>query len=99
MVKEIRWSSRAIEDFESVLNYLKNNWSEKEVITFIQKAEKLTTLIVHNPFIFRKTSAKNYREALITKHNLLIYKVTKKQILVLTVWDTRMHPNKKKFKK
>jgi plasmid stabilization system protein ParE len=99
MGKEIRWTDRAIKDFESVLNYLNSNWSDKEVINFISKAEKLTTIIVENPFLFRKTGTKNFRESLITKHNLLVYKVTKKQVFVVTVWDTRMHPVKKKFKK
>ncbi len=56
-------------------------------------------MIDENPFLFRKMGTKNFREALITKHNLLVYKVTKKQVFVVTVWDTRMHPVKKKFKK
>ena len=97
MAKEIRWTERALTDFENVLNYLNKNWSAKELNSFIIKTEQLTGLISQNPFLFRKTGSKNLREALITKHNLLVYQVKKEKIFILTVWDTRMHPVKKKI--
>ena len=39
----------------------------------------------------------NVHEALITSHNLLIYKVYPTRIDLLTFWDTRQHPQKKKY--
>lgn len=48
--------------------------------------------------MFRATNKKNVHEALVTPHNLLIYKVYAHQIEIITFWDTRRNPRKKKFK-
>ncbi len=46
--------------------------------------------------MFRKTNKKNVREALVTEHNLLVYKIYPDHISLITFWDTRQNPKKKK---
>jgi len=47
--------------------------------------------------MFRETNIANVHEALVTPHNLLIYKIYPKRIDLITFWDTRQNPKKKKY--
>ncbi|HKB45731.1 MAG TPA: hypothetical protein VKC90_15140 [Chitinophagaceae bacterium] len=40
---------------------------------------------------------KDVRAILITRHNLLYYKVKGKKVMILNMYDTRMNPKKKKY--
>lgn len=97
MAKEIRWTPEAIETFERVIEYLKDEWSEKEIENFVTATDKVIEYISDHPGMFRKTEHKNMREALVTPHNLLIYKILSSRIDLIAFWDTRQHPSKKKW--
>ncbi len=96
MAKEIRWTPEALARFEIVIDYLEANWTEREVINFVSSTDKVIQLISENPKIFRKLKLNIY-EAIVTPHNILIYKVFPKRIEILTFWDTRQNPRKKKL--
>jgi plasmid stabilization system protein ParE len=98
MALRILWSPRALENFHNVISYLEENWTEQVVRTFVIRTEKILQIILDHPEIFRTISDKSQiREAVVTKHNLLIYKTTKTHLLVLAVFDTRQHPKKKRI--
>lgn len=97
MAKEIEWTPESILAFESTIEYLSIHWTEKEVEHFVVSTEIVINFISENPKMFRKTGRKNIHEALITPHNLMIYKVYSDRIVVLRFWDTRKNPRKKKF--
>jgi plasmid stabilization system protein ParE len=97
MAKEIRWAPEAIQRFDKVIEYLNQEWSSKEVVAFVNAADKIVRFISENPKMFRKTSKRNVHEALVTSHNLLIYKVYQSHSTIITFWDTRQHPNRKKL--
>lgn len=97
MGKEIIWTPRAEKTFLSVLEYLKTKWTEKEVLFFIERTNTIINYISSDSRIFRKSVKMGFHEALITKHNLLIYKIYPKSIYLITFWDTRQNP-KRKFK-
>ena len=94
MAKEIRWSKDAVKGFYNVLGYLKENWTEKGVENFILQTEAAIDLIAIYPNMFRRYNKHDVRAALITKHNLLLYKVYNTHIDVLYFWDTRQNPRK-----
>jgi len=96
MVKEIRWTQESVDTFDKTIEYLEREWTEKEVYNFIQATARVIQFISEYPAMFRKTSKRNVHEALITPHNLLIYKVYSSDITLITFWDTRQHPRKKK---
>ncbi len=99
MVKEIRWTKEALDTFENVISYLDKNWTEKEILNFIISSNKVIDFIAEYPNMFRKTTKQNVREALITPHNLLIYKIYPHHIDLLVFWDTRKNPKKKLSRK
>ncbi len=96
MAKEIRWTSEAENTFETIVNYLEKNWSKKEVSNFVQATFRTIDFISKQPLIFRKVNIKDVHEALITPHNLLIYKISSSHIDLIMFWDTRKNPKKKK---
>jgi plasmid stabilization system protein ParE len=97
MAKEIIWSPRSKQTFAKVIEYLEQEWTEKEVIRFVAKVEKALSLITTGNIKFRSSGKENVHEVLITKHNLLIYRIKSSHIELLRFYDTRQHPRKKKF--
>ncbi|MCC6370336.1 MAG: type II toxin-antitoxin system RelE/ParE family toxin [Bacteroidia bacterium] len=98
MAKEIRWTGEALSTFERVMNYLEENWTPKEIEYFVNSTDRVIRYIAQNPNMFRPSGVKGIREALITPHNLLLYKTKTNSVDILLFWDTRQHP-KKKFRK
>lgn len=66
MVKEVRWTEEAVKSFESVIEYLKHRWTEKEIEAFVISTNRIVLFISQNPKMFRITSKRNVREALVT---------------------------------
>lgn len=97
MAKEIRWTPTAIKTFKQVIDYLDENWSEREIKNFILATEKILEFISENPRMFRSTMNANVREALVTPHNLLICKICRNRMELITFWYTRQNPVKKKY--
>ena len=96
MALDIIWSPRALDNFHGVISYLGENWNDLVVKDFVTRTEKVIALISEHPQMFKQVSIKNVsREAVITKHNLLIYKIHLSQIVLIAIFDTRQHPRKK----
>jgi plasmid stabilization system protein ParE len=99
MALSVIWSPRALENLHQVIEYLEMNWTDKVVKNFVLRMDTLVKLIGERPTLFKQISSKNpVREALITEHNLLLYRVYKNHIVLLAVFDTRQHPRKKKVR-
>ncbi len=95
MAKEVVWSRQADKKFDHILDYLRRNWSEKEVVSFVQRTYHILELLRHGNIAFRSSAKRQLREVLITKHNLLIYRESKDRIELITFYDTRQQPKKK----
>ncbi len=95
MVKPVFWTHEAEKTFNTIIVYLQEKWSEKEVSNFLYLTENVIELISRYPAIFRKTNETGMREALITKHQLIIYQEYEERIDLLVFWDTRKDPNEK----
>ncbi len=96
----IIWSPTARKRFFSILNYLEQNWSKNEVLSFIDKVNNILGLIKENPKMFEESSTvKNIRKGTITPQNKLIYRIKprKKEIELVTFWDNRMDDKKLKY--
>jgi plasmid stabilization system protein ParE len=94
-----RWSKEAEDTFDEIIEYLENNWTEKEIQDFVQKAQKVIGQIEENPYQFKASRFQKIRKALITKHNSLFYFVNEaeKVIELYAFWDNRQNPKKLKY--
>jgi plasmid stabilization system protein ParE len=99
MAKEIKWTPEAEETYDKVIEYLERVWTPKEISHFIVHTEKVLHFISENPLLFRKSNKRNIHEALITPHNLLLFRVKPHQIELITFFDTRQDPKKKRKRK
>ena len=97
MVKEVVWTDEAVSAFRIIIQYLESEWSKAEVIAFITATDRIIDYISERPRMFRKTGIRNVHEAMITPHNLLIYRIKGSSIQLITFWDTRRNPKRKKF--
>lgn len=97
MAYKIIWSPKAIDTFEKAIDYLQNYWTDKQIKYFVERTEKTVYLLSTNPYIFRGSEKENLHEAIITKHNLLLYQIALKEktIELLAFFDTRQNPKKK----
>ena len=93
MVYEIIYTPQFENDFESLLEYLDFNWSEKVARQFAEQLDDLTLTLSKMPFIGKK-SLKNslIRGITVTDKNILYYTVTDNQIVLLSLVDTRQNP-------
>jgi len=95
MAHEVIWLPKAENRYDEIIAYLAENWTEKEIIRFVARTEDVIKNISDNPHLYRKSSKKNIHEAIITKHNVLLYKFSSKKIELITFFDTRQSPQKK----
>lgn len=98
MALEVVWSKKALDNFHNVISYLEKNWNDQVIKDFVTRTEKVIWLIAQHPQMFREISnLTSIREAVITKHNLLLYRFSSNRVELLAVFDTRQHPRKKKI--
>ena len=94
MVKKIAWSLLAIDAYKQILEFLLLNWSLREAENFQKITEEKLNLLSRFPQMGTKSVKNNkYRQLLLTKHNKLIYRVTKDTIFIVEIVDTRQKEN------
>ena len=98
MQRSVIWSELAKRNFENVIDYLIAEWNEKVINDFVGKTEDCIRVLISYPFIGQVSGKrKGVRKVLITKHNLLIYKISRGNIYILDIFDTRQNPKKNKY--
>lgn len=98
MAKEIIWAPKALEDYRKVFDYLTYKYDTTVANDFTDKIVLLLGKLASGNLIFKQSETiKGVNEVLITKQNLLLYRVKNNEIELLTIFDTRQHPNKKKL--
>ena len=95
MAYKIIWLPKAEQRFSAIIIWLQENWTDKEITNFIQRTKEVLELISNNPDLYRKSGKENIHEAIITKHNLLLYRKKRNKIELMTFFDTRQNPSKK----
>jgi plasmid stabilization system protein ParE len=100
IVGEILWTDSAKISFSKIIEYLKTEWTEKEVGKFVnQTADLLSNLKSHPEMCRPSTKRKNVRIGIINKHTHIVYhyQPRKKQIVVLLFWHPKRNPAKLKY--
>lgn len=61
----IHWTDNALDELEKTIEYLTDNFTDREIKKLALKIEDITKLITHHPNIFPKSAYKNiYAEKL-----------------------------------
>jgi plasmid stabilization system protein ParE len=96
VVEKVKWTDEAKSQFAFVVDYLVENWTVVEVRHFVKATDQTIEYIKTYPKMFRRIGRRNLFEAMITPHNLMIYKIVKSEIHIITFWDMRRNPKRKK---
>ena len=93
MVYEIIYTPQFENDFESLLEYLDFNWSEKVARQFAEQLDDLIITLSKMPFIGKKSLNNSLiRGITVTNKNILYYTVMDNSIILLALVDTRKNP-------
>ncbi len=92
MGKQVIWSPQADYSFDEIIEYLNAEWSFKEVEQFVRNVLDITKHISTFPQMFPEFNERKIRKALINQNISLLYKVSNKQIELLTFWNNKQDP-------
>lgn len=99
MAYKVRWTTEAEATFDAIIEYLENRWANREVINFVAEANHLIDQIATHPEMCKPSTKKDIRVGLIAPQTNLFYHIieSEKMILLLSFWDNRQYPAKRKF--
>jgi addiction module RelE/StbE family toxin len=93
MLRKVIWTLRAHNDRKEIFEYWNNrNKSNSYSLKLNEMLKIILSLICQHPLIGKKTNKENIR-AKILKDYLIIYEITDKYIIVLTIWNCRQNPD------
>lgn len=92
---KLHWSERALADLKNIIDYLTQNWTERDIRNFAKRLDKRLEVIVINPKLFPKTSRrKGVRKSVLSKHTIIYYQTAGTIVNILTLFDPRQDPKK-----
>ena len=100
MAIKINWSLEASETFSQNLNYLSQEWSDKEAEKFIQQTEDVVKRLQLFPESYPPGNKNNkYRKARLNKHTVLFYRYYKSKgvVTLISFWNIKQSPAKLKY--
>lgn len=81
------WTRETEESFNKILDYLLEVWTPKEALVFVDIVDDTVHKIMLNPKIFKVSQYDNHsREAFITKHTTMFYRILEKVIEIEYFW-------------
>ena len=96
-ISKVIWSQRAKTDLNSILDYLEENWTEKEIGKFFRKLDKQISIIQNQPKAFPATQKNNVRRSVLTRQTTIYYDILKDSVRIVALFDTRQRPKKLKL--
>ena len=93
---KIYWTPAAKLSYQEVLEYLLQNWTQKETDKLIMRTEKVLSLLIKNPTLYPIIESR-IRKCVLSKHNSLFYKIEGDHIFIIACWDNRKDPEKLKI--
>lgn len=97
MALKVQWTSRAIESFDDIVEYIEENWSANSAKTFVQKTDNLLHEIAENPYMCQQMEGKDIKKGSITPQTSVYYQVMNDAVRLITFWDNRRNPKKLKL--
>ena len=95
MARKVIWTPQAEADLLSICEYLDREWGDRVRTAFLDEVDEVIGLILSFPNMYRNSGFRDVREAVITRHNILFYRIAKDAIYLLSIWDTRQDPERR----
>lgn len=91
------WSPQAKIDYWKNIEYLEINWTENEVINFINTVDKNLELLLSGIPIYKKTDYRNIFSVPILRQITLFYRIKNDEIQLLRFWNNYQDINNLKL--
>ncbi len=87
-------TQRDEQNFDSIVGFIKYKWGEKTAKQFVQKADRIFTLLKNYPSIGQIEQG-DIRGFQLAPQTRMLYRIRDEKIIVLAFFDVRQDPNKK----
>ncbi len=94
MDRTILWSPKAKRSYYQILEFLEQNWTQREIEIFINRTEEVLAHIITNPHIYPYSITSNTFKSVIVTQVSLFYRVNNNQIELLIFWSNKQNPSK-----
>lgn len=91
---KISWTQQAKISYINIIEYLQKEWTNKEIVKFVDRTENTLNIISKNPALFVRSQKKDIHKGFINKQISLYYKIHKDEIILLTFWNNSQSPKK-----
>ena len=94
----ISFTLEASDQLDQIINFLKDDWSEKTAKEFLLKINSKLNFIKEFPFLYHLTEYRDdVRKCVVAKQVSLYYEIKENGILILSVFDSRQSPENLKL--
>ena len=98
MALEVYWSKHASNRFDSIINYLEDEWGRHAVALFVKKVYDFIDLLTEFPEIGTIENRElNIRGFVIVKQLTVFYQIRENKIVLLNFYDNRQRPKLKRY--
>ena len=95
MAFKIEWTEPALKNFKTIAAYIEKEWSKARADKFVEFAkERIQTLSKYPQMGMASRKRKSVRSIKLSKHTRLYYRVERKKLVLLSIFDTRQNPDK-----
>jgi len=93
---KIKWSKRADNSFDNIIDYLHAEWGEQVVQAFVRKTYDFLEILAEFPeIVSMQVQDKAIRGFVLITQVIVFYKVQGSSIILIDFFDTRQDPKKK----
>lgn len=96
-ISKLIWSNRAKADLQTIIDFMEEHWTEKEISQFFRKLDHQITIIQSQPYAFPASKHKNARRSVLSKQTTIYYDVMQDTIRIIALFDNRQSPDKLKL--
>jgi len=96
-ISKVVWSEEATENLKKIIQFLKENWTEKEIRKFAKKLEKQISIIKSQPHSFPKANNFDVRRSVMTKQTSIYYNIHQDTLQIVSIFDNRQNLQKLKL--
>lgn len=94
---KIFWTPNALKELEQTIEYLQNNFTDREIRRLVDKIESSIEIISQNPFIFPVSESKDVHKAIILQFNTMYYRINDSDVEILSFFSNKQSPQKRKI--
>ncbi len=92
--RSIIWSPTAKISYYRILEYLDENWTFRELESFVKRTEEVIAHIHNNPLLYQYSKESDTHKCVVVKQVSLFYRIKGDGIELLVFWDTRQDPSR-----